>query len=166
MKRSMPSAEVDGADPDDSEGIPDPAQSESEADSSSEQGEDNIEDSSEDDSDVLQVASDRPSVSHKGETRIDDEAELSDDALEFEEDSDDILGSEVPLDESVGDGLIHFDSDNESWQGIGEKISGKRKRKDEEDGERKKKRRVKDLPLFASLEDYERLIDAQPEDNI
>ena len=88
--------------------------------------------------------------------------------LDFIEDEDDLLsvGSQ-PL------GLIDWDSevDGEPEEGEWGGISGqgteskKRKGKGPEDGRKKKKAR-RDLPTFASLDDYEAMIDAAPEDNI
>jgi ribosome biogenesis protein MAK21 len=165
MKKSIPPAEDAGADLDDDSDPLDPDESASDADS-------NISGKGDEDysSDGGSSESEMPSVhshaSQKGKDKLDNNTVSSDDASEFGEDSDDVLDSDVQVDDAIGDGLIHFSSDDEPWQGIGQNALGKRKRKTEEGGERKKKRRLKDLPLFASLEDYERLIDAQPEDNI
>ncbi|OBZ73206.1 Uncharacterized protein C4F10.09c [Grifola frondosa] len=75
------------------------------------------------------------------------------------------LDAEVPM------GLIEYDgSDAESdegegdaWGGIGESATKKRKR-DEDSGKRRKK--LKSLPTFASYEDYAKMIEDGPEDNI
>lgn len=71
-------------------------------------------------------------------------------------------------DDEAPDGLLHFSSEEETdkWGGAGATVLGKRKGTLEESTGKKKKRRLRDLPLFASLEDYEGLIDAQPEDNV
>lgn len=169
MKRSIPAAEGAGADPDeedDSEGLPDPEDSESEA-TSEQQGED--QDISESLVSGSELSSTLSSAALKGKAKADGcEADSDSDAFAFGEASDDVLNSDDQLDGSVGEALLHLESDedNESWHGIGESGLGKRKRKPVDDGKQKKKRRLKDLPLFASLEDYETLIDAQPEDNI
>ncbi|KAG8867224.1 hypothetical protein FRC20_006311 [Serendipita sp. 405] len=60
---------------------------------------------------------------------------------------------------------------NIDWDGAESTVLGKRKKHgkqtaERDDGRKRKKRRLKDLPLFASMEDYEALIDAEPEDNI
>lgn len=82
------------------------------------------------------------------------------------DDEDDIVGSDAEL----PGGLLHFgfeEDDEAPWGGISSSVAGvKRKAADQQGSSGKKKRRLKDLPLFASLEDYEALIDAQPEDNI
>jgi ribosome biogenesis protein MAK21 len=163
MKKNISPAEDAGADPDDdSDDLLDPDESASDADSNI-SGKEDEEDSSDGDSSESQTPSVHSHASRKGMGNSDRISVSSDDALEFGEDPDDILDSDVQVEDSIDDGLIHFSSDDEPWQGIGEKALGKRKRKTEEGGERKKKRH---LPLFASLEDYEGLIDAQPEDNI
>ncbi|KAF8646008.1 hypothetical protein AX16_007434 [Volvariella volvacea WC 439] len=70
------------------------------------------------------------------------------------------------------EGLIEYDgsdtggSDTEEaeWGGVAaEEAPQKRKRKEDEGGQRKKR---KALPTFASYEDYAKLIDESPEDNI
>jgi ribosome biogenesis protein MAK21 len=165
MKKSVPPAEDAGADPDDdSDGLPDPYESTSDADSNI-RGKGDEEDSSDGDSSESQTSSAHSDVARMSKGELEKNTISSDEALEFGENSDDVLDSDVQVDDSLVDGLIHFSSDDEPWQGIGEKGLGKRKRKTEGGGERKKKRRLKDLPLFASLEDYERLIDAPPEDH-
>ena len=89
----------------------------------------------------------------------------SDDGLNFKEEEEDLVGSE----DDVPDELLHFSSEeeDEKWGGATSTILGKRKggKHDALKGH-KKKRKLKDLPLFASAEDYEGLIDAQPEDNL
>ena len=42
----------------------------------------------------------------------------------------------------------------------------KRKAKDQPNGDRRKKRRLRDLPTFASVEQYAKLIDEADEENI
>ncbi|KAK7027338.1 RNA-binding ribosome biosynthesis protein mak21 [Paramarasmius palmivorus] len=73
----------------------------------------------------------------------------------------------VPLDD-IPQGLIEYDGSDadseEEWQGIDEgAVSKKRKRKDEEASKRKKPR---SLPTFASYEDYAKMIEEGPEDDI
>ena len=90
----------------------------------------------------------------------------------FEEDDDDLVGSEV----DAPDGLLHLGHDEvqeeeeeEEWGGIGANaaaIGRKRKAKDQPNGDRRKKRRLRDLPTFASAEEYARLIDGADEENL
>ena len=73
----------------------------------------------------------------------------------------------VPLDD-IPQGLIEYDGSDadseEEWQGIDEgAVSKKRKRNDEEASKRKKPR---SLPTFASYEDYAKMIEEGPEDDI
>lgn len=103
----------------------------------------------------------------KGESDEDSEGALS----IGNDDEDDIVDSDAEIPEGLPDGLIHFDSEEDEdapWGGISSSVAGVKRKagKQEVDSGRKKKKRLKDLPLFASLEDYEKLIDAQPEDNI
>jgi ribosome biogenesis protein MAK21 len=136
------------------------------------------------DDDLLDVSDmdddDIPSGLDMSDIDIDDDDESADGGLEEEEDTDgdheedDLSLVEqsdnedlVPLDE-IPQGLIEYDgSDAESeeeWQGIDEgAASKKRKRKDEKASKRKKPR---SLPTFASYEDYAKMIEEGPEDDI
>lgn len=75
----------------------------------------------------------------------------------------------LPLDADIPSGLIAFDGpvseaeEDDEWGGIGEGAAKKRKRDGHNKGQRKK---LKSLPKFASYEDYARLIEDGPEDNI
>ena len=90
----------------------------------------------------------------------------------FEEDDDDIVGSDA----DAPDGLLRLSSDEaqgedeeEEWGGIGTgavATEKKRKAKDQPNGGRGKKRRLRDLPTFASAEQYARLIDEADEENL
>ncbi len=91
----------------------------------------------------------------------------------FEEDDDDLVGSEV----DAPDGLLPLDYDEaqeveeeeEEWGGIGASpvaTGKKRKAKDQPNGDRRKKRRLRDLPTFASAEEYAKLIDGADEENL
>jgi len=90
----------------------------------------------------------------------------------FEEDDDDIVGSGT----DAPDGLLRLSSDEaqedeseEEWGGIGGNVVAtdkKRKAKDQPDGVRRKKRRLRDLPTFASVEQYAKLIDEADEENL
>jgi len=108
------------------------------------------------------------------ELRDSDQDNAEEELLSLAEASDD--EDLVPLDEINPEGLIDYDgsddagggdSENEEaeWSGIG--VSGivkKRKRVKGDDKERKKK--LRSLPTFASYEDYARLIEEGPEDDI
>jgi ribosome biogenesis protein MAK21 len=145
MKNSIPSARLDEADvdSDDSEDLPFP---------------DDI------DEDSLDEALSSEEKSDNGDGKIEESGSDEND-LNFEDEAADLLGS----DDEAPDGLLHFSSEEggETWGGIGATVLGKRKGgKEEAVKANKKKRRLKDLPLFASVEDYARLIDGQPEDNL
>jgi ribosome biogenesis protein MAK21 len=88
----------------------------------------------------------------------------------------------IPLDEAEGlafkDGLIDWpgdeddasDGENEDdeWTGFGggsPALGGKRKRNGGKE-EQKKRKKVRSLPTFASYEDYAKLIEEGPEDDI
>ncbi|RPD58303.1 CBF-domain-containing protein [Lentinus tigrinus ALCF2SS1-7] len=95
-----------------------------------------------------------------------------DDALSLVEGSDaeDLL----PLDAEVSMGLIEYDGSEsegedeaEEWGGISSeapKKGGKRKR--DEDGKKAQRKKLRSLPTFASYDDYAKLIEDGPEDNI
>ncbi|KAI9058885.1 hypothetical protein FKP32DRAFT_1596755 [Trametes sanguinea] len=114
----------------------------------------------------------------KGDEGADSDAEEDDDAFSLVEGSDaeDLL----PLDAEVPMGLIDYDGsdagsdaegedDGEGWGGISSSEKkpqkGKRKR-DEEGGRRAQRKKLRALPTFASYEDYAKLIEDGPEDNI
>lgn len=102
--------------------------------------------------------------------------------IEFAESDDDLLDSDAEIPE----GLFDPDADSiapsgddegeEEWGGVDAKPGQKRKTTKistiaRDDGgigkeDRKKRRKIKHLPTFASMEDYEKLIDQSPEDNI
>jgi ribosome biogenesis protein MAK21 len=100
------------------------------------------------------------------ETHKDEDAEHSD-ILAFAEgsDNDDL----IDLDEDLPEGLIDYDGsdaegalEEEEWAGFG---GQKRKREDEKryQGRRKK---LRSLPTFASYEDYAKMIEDGPEDDV
>jgi ribosome biogenesis protein MAK21 len=100
---------------------------------------------------------------------VDDDDDDDGDVLSLVEDSDaeDLL----PLDADVPDGLIEYDGsdaededETEEWGGISSAASKKRKRGGEED--KKKRKKIHSLPTFASYEDYAKMIEDGPEDNI
>ncbi|PIL32656.1 hypothetical protein GSI_05360 [Ganoderma sinense ZZ0214-1] len=140
------------------------------------------------DDDLMDDESDDVSSDLNGLSGIDEDADGQDgeqiesdedddgEELGFAEDSDaeDLLS----LDAEVPMGLIDFDGsdsdggeggEEEEWTGISsvpkEKQKGKRKR-DEEDGKRGRRKKLRSLPTFASYEDYAKLIEDGPEDNI
>jgi ribosome biogenesis protein MAK21 len=164
MKRSMPSADDKDIDDDDSLSVSGSGIEEPEL-SGNEEGHSEG-DSSDDQSEGSDVSEEDDKA--EAESEEDSEGVLS----IGNDDVDDILESDAELPESVPDGLIHFsseeDNENAPWGGINSSVAGVKRKagKQDDNSGRKKKKRLKDLPLFASLEDYEKLIDAQPEDNI
>lgn len=94
-----------------------------------------------------------------------DEDEGDDFDLAEGSDAEDLL----PLDADIPSGLIAFDGPvseaekSDEWGGIDGSASKKRKRSDHAKNQRKK---LKSLPTFASYEDYAKLIEDGPEDNI
>ncbi|OCH87760.1 CBF-domain-containing protein [Obba rivulosa] len=95
-----------------------------------------------------------------------------------EEDADDfslVEGSDaedlLPLDAEVPMGLIAYDGsdagsgseDEGEWGGIADAMSKKRKRNSDD---RQRKKKLRSLPTFASYEDYAKMIEDTPEDNI
>jgi len=121
------------------------------------------------------------------EDSVDDEEEPSevnddnDDQLSLVESSD--AEDLIPLDEAEAlvfkSGLIDWpgdegdssdgeDEEGEEWTGFGEgsaTLGEKRKRKGGKE-EQKKRKKVRSLPTFASYEDYAKLIEEGPEDEI
>jgi ribosome biogenesis protein MAK21 len=112
----------------------------------------------------------------------DEEVEFSDDDEDLGSDSDALSLAEgsdnedlVPLDE-IPDGLIEYDGsdasdaagDDGEWGGIdgGASKNLKRKRKGDEESSSKGKRKKRKLPTFASYEDYAKMIEDGPEDDI
>ncbi|KAJ7118810.1 CBF/Mak21 family-domain-containing protein [Mycena epipterygia] len=100
-----------------------------------------------------------------------------DDASEIEDDDDDALslveGSDnedlVPLDGDFPTGLIDYDGsdgeagdEEEEWGGI----SGGDKKRKREDNSNQRRKKLRSLPTFASYEDYAKMIEDGPEDDI
>lgn len=127
----------------------------------------------ENEEDILEDSDDLPS-----DFNVDDDSE--DEALvngDEEEDAFSLVeGSDnedlIPLDGDVPDGLIDWDGSEEEgpapateeWGGIEDEGGGKkRKRKDTSREQRKK---LKALPTFASYEEYAKMIEDGPEDDI
>lgn len=152
-------------------------------------GDDDLLDDSEgteDEDEILSGLEDGDSIFSSDEDEVDAETgeggEANDDgdesdALSLAEMSDD--EDLLPLDANVPSGLIDFDgSDADSdveedlkWGGIDDAntksnkgADKKRKRKEESSGARRK--RLRALPTFASYEDYAKMIEDGPEDEI
>ncbi|EPQ53171.1 CBF-domain-containing protein [Gloeophyllum trabeum ATCC 11539] len=94
-----------------------------------------------------------------------DEAD-EDDAFSLAEASD--AEDLIDLDADMPDSLIPYDgsdgeSDADEWGGLSGTSNKKRKHKEKEPSRRKK---LKSLPTFASYDDYKKLIEDGPEDNI
>ena len=94
----------------------------------------------------------------------DDDDDEDDDVIFPGGESDEIdSDTEIPV-----EGLVDFESgseaaEEEEWTGISQSQNDKKRRRDSKsDGKQKKK--LRSLPTFASLEDYEKMIDATPED--
>lgn len=99
----------------------------------------------------------------------DDDDELS---LAEGSDADDL----IDLDDDVPDGLIEYpgsesgegedEGGDEEWTGFGGDAGTKRKRGEKQDDGKKKKKKLRSLPTFASYEDYAKMIEEGPEDDI
>ena len=88
----------------------------------------------------------------------------------------------IPLDEAEAmvfqDGVIEWPGDesdlsegedeDEEWTGFGNgsSIPGKKRKRNDGEVEQKKRKKVRSLPTFASYEDYAKLIEEGPEDEI
>ena len=127
--------------------------------------------SADDESDDEEASEDEPS-----DVGRDDEDDGDEDAFSLVEGSDaeDLLS----LDADVPMGLIEYDgsdagesegeagNQNEEWGGIASGPEKKGKRKREEDGKKAQRKKLRSLPTFASYEDYAKLIEDGPEDNL
>jgi len=140
------------------------------------QDDDLMEDSDDEDEDDIPSDLDDDSELAEGEGNEQSEAdsvreeeeEEDGDAFSLAEgsDADDLLSLNDDVPEGMG--LIEYDGSDasdqeEEWGGISEQ-KGKRKREEESGKARKKK--LRSLPTFASYEDYARMIEDGPEDNI
>lgn len=106
------------------------------------------------------------------ESNSEDEDDIPSDLEGPSEDEDE--GSKAEGSDSFGDmlededDLIPFDEDasqdEDEWGGLSE--SKKRKNNKETEGGRKKKRRLAGVPTFASYEDYAKMIDEAPEEDL
>lgn len=123
-----------------------------------------------DDSDDDDGVEDDDDASAGNSQKVDSEEEdANDDAFSLVEGSD--AEDLVDLDDDVPQGLIEFSgaqgqADDEEWTGFGgdTNAGGKRKRA-KEDGKEKRKK-LRSLPTFASYEDYAKMIEDGPEDNV
>ena len=138
------------------------------------QDDDISDDESDDVPSDLDGPSDEEDAEHVPPKEDDDDGDESEDFdLAEGSDADDLL----PLDAEVQMGLIDYDgpdsdgggeSDAEEWGGISSGLDGKHsgKRKRAEDGKKAQRKKLRSLPTFASYEDYAKLIEDGPEDNI
>ncbi len=99
------------------------------------------------------------------DSNVSDSEDSDPDDLDLVEDSD--ADDLIPLNE-VPDGLIEYDGSGSESEGQDDEWGGvsdtkKRKRADDKQSRRKK---LKSLPTFASYEDYAKLIEDGPEDDI
>jgi len=112
---------------------------------------------------------DEDNVEHDDDTNEKDsdaEKDDTDDALSLIEasDNDDLIPlDEMPDDVLAYDGSLSESEDEGEWGGIQSKTR-KRKRGDDKETDLKKKRRS--LPTFVSYEDYAKMIEDGPENNI
>ena len=97
---------------------------------------------------------------------LNDDADEDDLSLAEGSDNDDL----IPLDGEVPEGLIEWNGSDvdsvptgEEWDGIDGSGSKKRKRGETLKGKRKK---LRSLPTFASYEEYAKMIEEGPEDDI
>jgi len=133
-------------------------------------------DEDEDDGSLADLRDPEDSVDDAEEpSEVDEDGKLS---LVESSDAEDL----IPLDEAEAlafkDGLMDWPGDegdssdggeaDEEWTGFGSgspALGGKRKRRDGEE-EQKKRKKARSLPTFASYEDYAKLIEEGPEDDI
>lgn len=118
------------------------------------------------------VASDLDgSDGNEEEVEIDEEDEVEaggsgdDFSMVEASDNEDLLGlDEVPRGLIEHDGITDEDSGDgeEQWNGFG----GTKKRKQENESKREKRKKLRSLPTFASYEDYAKMIEDGPEDDI
>jgi len=110
---------------------------------------------------------------------LDASSDASDkDRDEMEEEQSDVLalaeGSDnddlINLDEDLPEGLIDYDGsgsentpDEQEWTGLD---GGQKRKRGDEKRVQGKRKKLRSLPTFASYEDYAKMIDDGPEDNI
>jgi len=103
-----------------------------------------------------------PSDFDMSEGEEDEDESEEDDAFELAEasDNDDLLS----LDADAPEGLIEYDGPELEWGGIETEEAGEKRKRRDEWKERRKKRRS--LPTFASYDEYAKMIEDGPEDDI
>ncbi|KAF7359226.1 Ribosome biogenesis protein MAK21 [Mycena sanguinolenta] len=118
------------------------------------------------DDDLMEESDEVPSdLDNDEDTSIEDD---DDDDLSLAEGSDN--EDLVPLDADFP-GLIDYDGSDENgdeeeeWGGISQGDEGGKKRK-REDSSIQKRKKLRSLPTFASYEDYAKMIEDGPEDDI
>ena len=106
------------------------------------------------------------SDSNEADTLDDDHIENSD-GFSFAESSDN--GDLVDLDDDIPEGLIDYDGsdannspDEEEWAGFG----GQKRKLDGDQKDHSRRKKLRSLPTFASYEDYAKMINDGPEDDI
>ena len=117
----------------------------------------------EDDDVLIEESDELPSDFDNSEEGEDDEEDEEDDGLELaeESDNDDLLS----LDAEMPEGLIEYDDGMGSeWGGIESEEAGKKRKRRDEWKERRKK--LRSLPTFASYDEYAKMIEDAPEDDI
>ena len=113
-------------------------------------------------------ASSREDEDEDLEERDGDEDAAEDDAFSLAEASD--AEDLIPLDAEMPMGLIEYDGSDVSdlqdeWGGIDADQPAKKRKRPEADA-KKSKKKLRSLPTFASYEDYARMIEDGPEDNL
>ncbi|KAF9530090.1 hypothetical protein CPB83DRAFT_905635 [Crepidotus variabilis] len=125
-----------------------------------------------DDSDLVLSDGDTEDENNDAPDTQEDDGSNDDLSLVENSDNEDLLSLDHNVD--IPEGLIEYDGSDasddedadEEWGGIssGHETAGKRKREDS--GVSGKRKKLKSLPTFASYEDYAKLIDGAPEDEI
>ncbi len=130
------------------------------------QGDDGESDLEPDDSGI---ASGEEEASDAHEVDGDPDQDDEDDGMSLAEGSDaeDLNG----LDDEMPDGLIEYpegdgenEDEDEGWAGFED--GNKKKRKGRHEDSKQKKKKLRSLPTFASYDDYAKMIDDAPEDDI
>ncbi|KAJ6620285.1 hypothetical protein B0H10DRAFT_2163550 [Mycena sp. CBHHK59/15] len=118
------------------------------------------------DEDLMEESDDLPSDLDKDDASEADDND--DDALSLAEDSDN--EDLIPLDGEFPGGLLDYDGsdgeaeEEEEWGGINPNNVDKKRKREESSNQRRKK--LRSLPTFASYEDYAKMIEDGPEDDI
>jgi ribosome biogenesis protein MAK21 len=114
-----------------------------------------------DDDALSEESNELPSDFDMSEEGEDDESE-EEEAFELAEasDNDDLLS----LDADGPEGLIEYDGTDSEWGGIETEEAGEKRKRRDEWKERRKK--LRSLPTFASYDEYAKMIEDGPEDDI